>query len=696
MSDQSKSPRPPSSRKLRSSQWATEAIAGGDFSRYQLGIVHDWLETLTLLAAILVPLFLVLDSVMIPRALLTRFALTRGISGALALIQFFVVRATRPSRWSYLHGYLISAQVGGIIAFMTTTLGGFASSYYAGLNLVVIGVNLLMPWRARHTAANALLILLMYVGFNLAMVPGFPVASFLNNLFFLGATTVVAVAINYVRFRLLRRDFALLVEVRRAHDELQGKKDLVEDRTRSLKSLLDVSGQGFLSIDKDFIVGPEYSRECEKILGTQRVEGAHIDELLYEDPRARADFRNGLRLYFVGSAKPEVIFDLLDHTLRIKEKTVRVEYRAVHAGRVMAVLTDITEELRMQELSREENARKATLLKVIANRNAFGIFNREADSLFVRLTGRDDDFESLVRDIHTFKGNAGFLGFQKTQEAAHDLEDFLKDRLALEQSILPGEKIGALIDAYTTEVSIITDGLGSSWLRTVESVEIPRSDYLALETYVLAHYPQDRALLEALESNRKVPLVTLFDRFPEMAGDLAVRTGKRIGPLAVTGGELRVIPEHFEGLVDSFGHLVRNMVDHGIEPPGEREVNGKEPEGRLSIDIRESPAEIVFVFSDDGRGVQLDRVAARAMKLGLLKQGEEPTPRALLSLIFRDNFSTVSRVTNISGRGVGLAAVRAAVQKLGGRIAVKSLEKRGTTFTISIPRERVRQGEAVA
>jgi two-component system, chemotaxis family, sensor kinase CheA len=693
MVEQGKYPRPPSQRKRRSQQWSADAIAGGDFSRYQLGIIHDWLQTLTMLAAVLVPLFFLLDLAMTPAVLLPRFALLRGVSGGLALVQFFVVRSTLPTAWSYVHGYVISAQVGGIIAFMTTSLGGFDSSYYAGLNLVVIGVNLLMPWRARHTAANSLAILIMYVAFNLAAVPVFKASSLLNNLFFLGATTVVAVSINYVRFQLLRGEFALLVEVRKAHDELQEEKELVEDRTRSLKGLLDVSGQGFLSFDKDFVVGPEFSRECESILGT-RVEGAQIDELLYEDPRAQAELRSGLRLFFSGSAKPEVIFDLLDHTLRIGEKTVRLEYKAVHAGRIMAVLTDITEELRLQEQSREENARKATLLKVIANRGAFGSLNREADALFVRLTGSYDGFDSIVREVHTFKANAGFLGFQKTQEAAHELEDFLTDRIALEQVILPGEKIGALIDAYTTEISIITDALGSSWLRTVESVEVPRADYLALESHVRAHHPQDTALLEALRANRKRPLAALFDRFPEMATDLASRMGKRIAPLVIRGGELPVVPEELERLVDSFAHLVRNMVDHGIEPPGEREACGKPPEGKLSIEITENPEEIVFVFSDDGRGIRLDRVAARAMKLGLLKDGEAESPRSLLALIFRDNFSTASTVTEISGRGVGLSAVREAVQKMGGRIAVKSLEKKGTAFTVSIPRQKVRQGEA--
>ncbi len=247
-----------SSPKRRLQEWTAKAIESGNFQAYQIGIIHDWLQTLTLLATVLVPLFFVLDAFIVPAALLPRFALYRTISAGLALIQLFVVRGTKPGKWSYLHGYLISAQVGAIIALMTTTLGGFNSSYYAGLNLVVIGVNLLMPWRAFHTAVNSLLILLMYASLNLAYGRAYDTTILLNNVFFLGSTAVIAASINYVRFRLLQNEFTLLVEVRKARDELQEEKDLVEERTRSLKSLLDVSGQGFLSFDKDYLVSPEY------------------------------------------------------------------------------------------------------------------------------------------------------------------------------------------------------------------------------------------------------------------------------------------------------------------------------------------------------------------------------------------------------------------------------------------------------
>ncbi len=215
-------------RRAQVEAWTAAAIDADDFSGYRIGIMHEWLRTLTALTVVLVPLFFVLDVFMMPGNLLPRFAVYRLTSTVLALIQFLIVRNTAPSRWSYLHGYVISAQVGGIIALMTVDLGGFNSSYYAGLNLVIIGANLLMPWRATHTAANAVLILLMYTVFNVIGGHPYTVANVTNNFFFLCAMAVLAVSINHVRYNLIKNEFSLLVSLKKARDALWGEMELAK------------------------------------------------------------------------------------------------------------------------------------------------------------------------------------------------------------------------------------------------------------------------------------------------------------------------------------------------------------------------------------------------------------------------------------------------------------------------------------
>jgi sigma-B regulation protein RsbU (phosphoserine phosphatase) len=215
-------------RRVQRDAWTSRAIDTNDFEAYKLGIIHDWLRTLTLLASILVPLFFVLDILLVPTPLLPRFGVYRFTSMAVALVQLLIVRRTQPSRWSYLHGYVMSVQVGGFIALMTVSLGGFDSSYYAGLNLVIIGVNLLMPWRVIHSAVNAVLILGMYVAFNFASGQSYQANLVANNLFFLCATGILAVSINYVRYRLIQKEFSLLVTLKQARDALWGEMELAK------------------------------------------------------------------------------------------------------------------------------------------------------------------------------------------------------------------------------------------------------------------------------------------------------------------------------------------------------------------------------------------------------------------------------------------------------------------------------------
>ncbi len=199
-----------------------------NFSVHLNNIIHQWLQTLVPLTFILVPIFFILDIYTMPPELLTRFGFYRVFSTFIVIIQYFVIRNTKASRFSYIHGYLISLNVGAIISLMTVDLGGFNSSYYAGLNLVIIGVNLLLPWETIHSTINSILILLMYVTFNLTSGQSYQITILINNLFFLSATAVVAVSISHVRYKLVRREFDLREELQVARDALWSEMELAK------------------------------------------------------------------------------------------------------------------------------------------------------------------------------------------------------------------------------------------------------------------------------------------------------------------------------------------------------------------------------------------------------------------------------------------------------------------------------------
>lgn len=211
---------------------ATAPTAPSAFETYVNGLTHDWLRILAALGFVLVPLFFVLDTVTMPSEYLPRFGLYRAVGTFASLAIFFALRQTKPSPYSFLYGYLFSFVVGGMIVLMTVDLGGFDSAYYAGLILVIVAANLLLPWRALHSAINGGIILLAYVGANAFFGGVFRTEILINNLYFLSSVVIIAVAISYTKHALIEKEFKLraeLLEVNasldRSRNELAAARD---------------------------------------------------------------------------------------------------------------------------------------------------------------------------------------------------------------------------------------------------------------------------------------------------------------------------------------------------------------------------------------------------------------------------------------------------------------------------------------
>ena len=216
---------------------------GSQLRAYLNPLVHDWCQTLVILASTLVPIFFILDYFIMPGELLSRVALYRLTATVVTVGQYLVLRMTRPSRWSHLHGYVVSIVVGGVIALMTRDLGGFNSTYYAGLNLVMFATTILLPWEIHQAAANAFIIIGLYVGVNLAFPQPFDQPILINNLYFLSATAVISISISYVKQRLVKQEFWLREDLRAAHEALWGEMEFAKHiQTALLPNVLSIPG----------------------------------------------------------------------------------------------------------------------------------------------------------------------------------------------------------------------------------------------------------------------------------------------------------------------------------------------------------------------------------------------------------------------------------------------------------------------
>jgi len=206
------------------------------------------------------------------------------------------------------------------------------------------------------------------------------------------------------------------------------------------------------------------------------------------------------------------------------------------------------------------------------------------------------------------------------------------------------------------------------------------SDAMAFQARVL------NDLQKSVMKIRMVPVEHLFRRFPRVVRDVAKSCGKDVN-LVITGQDTDLDKSILDMLAEPLAHLVRNSVDHGIELPEERLQAGKASQGTVRLAAYHQGNQIVIEVADDGRGIDRDRLVAKAIEKGILTQSEagEMTEQLALDLIFHPGLSTADHVTSISGRGVGMDVVKTVLDRLKGTISIKTEEAKGTTFYLRVP-----------
>lgn len=183
---------------------------------------------------------------------------------------------------------------------------------------------------------------------------------------------------------------------------------------------------------------------------------------------------------------------------------------------------------------------------------------------------------------------------------------------------------------------------------------------------------------------RMMPVASLFSRFRRLVHDLARETGKDI-ELVTEGETTEVDKTVIDRLADPLVHLVRNSIDHGLEGPDDRAAAGKPMTGRVILSAHQTGSEVVISIRDDGRGIDRQKVRAKAEANGLIQPGAQLSDKDLLQLIFQPGFSTAEKVTNLSGRGVGMDVVKKTIETLRGSIDITSEFGKGSDIALRIP-----------
>jgi two-component system chemotaxis sensor kinase CheA len=183
---------------------------------------------------------------------------------------------------------------------------------------------------------------------------------------------------------------------------------------------------------------------------------------------------------------------------------------------------------------------------------------------------------------------------------------------------------------------------------------------------------------------RMVPVGETFSRFRRVVRDTASSLGKEVS-FEIVGGEAELDKSMVEKIADPLMHLVRNSLDHGLEPPQERIAAGKSPAGKLTLSARHETGAILIRIEDDGRGINRERVLQRAWNRGLIEPGTIPNDDVINMMIFEPGFSTAEQVTNLSGRGVGMDVVKRNIESLRGSLKLNSSPGHGLQVDIRLP-----------
>ncbi|MGF1476629.1 MAG: chemotaxis protein CheW [Geminicoccaceae bacterium] len=197
-------------------------------------------------------------------------------------------------------------------------------------------------------------------------------------------------------------------------------------------------------------------------------------------------------------------------------------------------------------------------------------------------------------------------------------------------------------------------------------------------------FQHTRNLQDSVMAIRAQPVRSVFSRMPRLVRDLSAQTGKK-ARLEMSGEATEIDKTVIEQLNDPLTHMIRNAVDHGLEPAEDREAAGKDPEGTIHLSAEQRGGRIVIRIEDDGRGINREKVFQKAVEKGLIAGDANLTDEEIDNLVFAPGFSTADQVSNLSGRGVGMDVVKQNIQSLGGRVSLRSEPGRGSSVVLALP-----------
>ncbi|WP_159912985.1 ATP-binding protein [Pantoea sp. 18069] len=503
-------------------------------------------------------------------------------------------------------------------------------------------------------------------------------------------------------------------------EKIEESTELVKQKAADIQALLRYVPQGILSVQPDGTVHHEYSEYLESILETHEIAGRDAMDLVLKDTPLGDDARSQVAAALSSCLGEDAMnFEFNSHLLPTEvqrqfadgaSKILDLSWSPITAqdGTVMRLLLcvrDVTE-LRKLALAASAQGRELAIIgEILAMDPAkFGLFMASSQRYLAEsadaVTSTDaadagataPAVDLLFRNMHTIKGNARTYGLQQLTDAVHRVE---QDYEALRMGHKDWDAQALLGDLQTVRqalqeyAAIYTHKLGRGAMEPgSEAGKLLRLDRAELDAVLARLQVKDgdsrdvlaaavqhtRSALERLDTQRLGPM--LKDVLAALPA-LALELGKEAPRIAIADAGVGIRSGAAAALQDTFMHLLRNALDHGLETPLARIAKGKPAAGQIRIDVVSDAHGLHITTGDDGKGLDLNAIRAKAVEKQLVDAEAAVSQAEIARYIFLPGFSTARQVSDISGRGVGMDAVRSLVQSQGGRIDIQLLGREG-------------------
>ena len=482
---------------------------------------------------------------------------------------------------------------------------------------------------------------------------------------------------------------SMVDQLRARNDELEGLRGTLEERihertielqqrAEEMRLLLDNLTEGVFTMDERGAIGSEHSEVLETWFGAPQV-GEPFYRYLGRRSRTFGDHAEVAWEQVVdGFLGLEVALGQLPERMEAAGRHYHFSYRpigvagdggpAAVATRFLVVVSDITPEIEREKMLRERRETAAVFEHMLADRAGFLCFVDEGSNLVARALDPEAGDETLLRALHTLKGNSLSFGIESVSTLCHAIETAMA-----EDPTRARDATTLLSDRWVRLAAEVNQLLG----KRRRIIEITPEHHAEIERAARAGATREE-LLRMIRELVLEPVGHRFRRFATQAQEIAARLDKQI-VVELAHDDLYLDGGVWSPLWATLTHALRNAIDHGIESPHDRLVAGKPAAGQITLRAQREDSQLTIEVEDDGRGIDWEALRRRGAARGLRAQTEDD----LVTLLFQDGISTAASVSTLSGRGIGMAALRAAVTGLGGAITVHSTPGAGTRIVMT-------------